>query len=210
MVNVSDGPADGGPSGGGVAGGRVSGGAVSGGGAASAAEGDVASLILSRIRDIPDYPQPGVVFKDITPLLADGPAFRQVVAALAGVYAGVDKVAGIEARGFILAAPVACLLGSGFVPIRKQGKLPGPAYAQSYDLEYGTATIEVHQDAFAPGERVLLVDDVLATGGTAAASAELVRRSGATVAGIVVLLELGFLHGRSRLPDLPVSALVAV
>ena len=119
-------------------------------------------------------------------------------------------MAGIEARGFILAAPVACVLGSGFVPIRKQGKLPGPTYAESYDLEYGTATIEVHQDAFAPGDRVLLVDDVLATGGTAAASAELVRRSGATVAGIVVLLELGFLDGRSRLPGLPVSALVAV
>ena len=189
-MNVSDGPA--------------------GGGAAGGADVDVSSVILSRIRDIPDYPQPGVVFKDITPLLADGPAFRQVVAALAGVFPGVGKVAGIEARGFILAAPVACVLGSGFVPIRKQGKLPGPTYAESYDLEYGTATIEVHQDAFAPGDRVLLVDDVLATGGTAAASAELVRRSGATVAGIVVLLELGFLDGRSRLPGLPVSALVAV
>jgi adenine phosphoribosyltransferase len=186
MVNASDGPGE------------------------SGAGADLSALILSRIRDIPDYPQPGVMFKDITPLLADGPAFRQVVAALAGVYAGVDKVAGIEARGFILAAPVACALGSGFVPIRKQGKLPGPAYAETYALEYGTATIEVHQDAFAPGDRVLLVDDVLATGGTAAASAELVRRSGATVAGIVVLLELGFLDGRSRLPHLPVSALVAV
>jgi adenine phosphoribosyltransferase len=182
-MNVSDGPAGGGAAGGGSA----------GGGSAGGADVDVSSVILSRIRDIPDYPQPGVVFKDITPLLADGPAFRQVVAALAGVYPGVDKVAGIEARGFILAAPVACVLGSGFVPIRKQGKLPGPTYAESYDLEYGTATIEVHQDAFAPGDRVLLVDDVLATGGTAAASAELVRRSGATVAGIVVLLELGFL-----------------
>ena len=186
MVNVSDGPGE------------------------SGASADLAALILSRIRDIPDYPQPGVMFKDITPLLADGPAFAQVVTALAGVYPGVDKVAGIEARGFILAAPVACALGSGFVPIRKQGKLPGPSYAETYALEYGTATIEVHQDAFAPGDRVLLVDDVLATGGTAAASADLVRRSGATVAGIVVLLELGFLDGRSRLPGLPVSALVAV
>ena len=186
MVNVSDGPGE------------------------SAASAELSALILSRIRDIPDYPQPGVMFKDITPLLADGPAFRQVVAALAGVYSGVDKVAGIEARGFILAAPVACALGSGFVPIRKQGKLPGPSYAETYALEYGTATIEVHQDAFAPGDRVLLVDDVLATGGTAAASADLVRRSGATVAGVVVLLELGFLDGRSRLPGLPVSALVAV
>jgi adenine phosphoribosyltransferase len=186
MVNVSDGPGE------------------------SGASAELSALILSRIRDIPDYPQPGVMFKDITPLLADGPAFREVVAALAGVYTGVDKVAGIEARGFILAAPVACALGSGFVPIRKQGKLPGPSYAETYALEYGTATIEVHQDAFAPGDRVLLVDDVLATGGTAAASADLVRRSGATVAGVVVLLELGFLDGRSRLPGLPVTALVAV
>jgi adenine phosphoribosyltransferase len=186
MVNVSDGPGE------------------------SGASAELSALILSRIRDIPDYPQPGVMFKDITPLLADGPAFRQVVAALAGVCSGVDKVAGIEARGFILAAPVACALGSGFVPIRKQGKLPGPSYAETYALEYGTATIEVHQDAFAPGDRVLLVDDVLATGGTAAASADLVRRSGATVAGVAVLLELGFLDGRSRLPGLPVSALVAV
>ena len=194
MLNVSDNPD-------GSAGDRSAG---------LASSADLTSLIQSRIRDIPDYPQPGVVFKDITPLLADGPAFRQVVAALAEGHADVDKVAGIEARGFILAAPVACLLGAGFVPIRKQGKLPGPAYAQSYELEYGTATIEVHQDAFAPGDRVLLVDDVLATGGTAAASAELVRRSGATVAGIMVLLELGFLSGRSRLAGLPVSALVAV
>src|SRR5580698_6184626 len=151
---------------------------------------DIAELIRSRLRDVADYPQPGVTFKDITPLLADGAAFAAVVGALASGYDGVDKVAGIEARGFILAAPVAIALGAGFVPVRKAGKLPGPTYAQSYDLEYGSATIEVHQDAFAPGERVLIVDDVLATGGTAAASAELVRRSGATVADIVVILEL--------------------
>jgi adenine phosphoribosyltransferase len=171
---------------------------------------DLAGLIKSRIRDVPDYPQPGVMFKDITPLLADGPAFAEVVDALAEGHAGVDKVAGIEARGFILAAPVACALGAGFVPVRKQGKLPGPSFAETYDLEYGTATIEVHQDAFQPGDRVLIVDDVLATGGTAAASAELVRRSGATIEGIVVLLELGFLAGRSKLPGLPVHALLAV
>jgi len=175
-----------------------------------AAEAALASLISARIRDIADYPQPGVIFKDITPLLADAPAFAEIVAGLAAGHAGVNKVAGIEARGFILAAPVACSLGAGFVPIRKQGKLPGPAFAQSYELEYGSATIEVHQDAFQPGDRVLIVDDVLATGGTAAASAELVRRSGATVAAIVVLLELGFLDGRSKLPDLPVRALLAV
>ena len=194
-MNVSDGPAGGGAAGGGSAGG---------------ADVDVSSVILSRIRDIPDYPQPGVVFKDITPLLADGPAFRQVVAALAGVYPGVDKVAGIEARGFILAAPVAIQLGAGFVPVRKQGKLPGPTYAQSYDLEYGSATIEVHQDAFGPGERVLVVDDVLATGGTAAATAELVRKAGAEVTGIAVILELSFLHGRPRLPDVPIRSLLVV
>jgi adenine phosphoribosyltransferase len=178
----------------------------------------VSELLTTHIRDIQDYPQPGVLFKDITPLLADGAAFHQVIAALAhghhrradGAAAGVDKVAGIEARGFILAAPVACALGAGFVPIRKAGKLPAPAYAQSYDLEYGQATIEVHQDAFAPGDRVLIVDDVLATGGTAAASAELVRRSGATVAEIAVLLELGFLNGRSKLAGLPVRALLGV
>ena len=142
-------------------------------------------LISTRIRDVPDYPQPGIVFKDITPLLADGAAFAAVVDALAAGHGRIDKVAGIEARGFILAAPVARSLGAGFVPVRKQGKLPGATYAESYELEYGTATIEVHTDAFEPGERVLIVDDVLATGGTAAATASLVRRSGAEVAGIV-------------------------
>ena len=160
---------------------------------------------------MPDYPKPGVLFKDITPLLADPAAFAATVAGLAeGYEAVVDKVAGIEARGFILAAPVACTLGAGFVPVRKQGKLPGPSYAQTYDLEYGTATIELHQDAFSPGERVLIVDDVLATGGTAAATAELVRRCGATVEAVVVLLELGFLDGRAALNGLPVRALVTV
>ena len=157
---------------------------------------EIAELIKARVRDIADYPQPGVMFKDITPLLADGAAFAAVVSALASSHDGVDKVAGIEARGFILAAPVAFQLGAGFVPVRKQGKLPAPTYAQSYELEYGTATIEVHQDAFAPGERVLIVDDVLATGGTGAATAELVRKAGAEVTGIAVILELSFLHGR--------------
>jgi len=171
---------------------------------------DVAELLRSRIRDIRDYPQPGIVFKDITPLLADGPAFAATVAELASGHADVDKVAGIEARGFILAAPVAYALNAGFVPVRKQGKLPAGTYAQSYELEYGTATLEVHTDAFAPGERVLIVDDVLATGGTAAATAELVLRSGAIVAGIEVLLELDFLQGRAKLPELPVRALLTV
>jgi adenine phosphoribosyltransferase len=167
-------------------------------------------FLLARIRDVPDYPQPGIVFKDITPLLADGAAFATVVAQLAVGHEGVDKVAGIEARGFILAAPVACSLGAGFVPVRKHGKLPFETYAQSYALEYGSATIEIHTDAFAPGDRVLIVDDVLATGGTAAATAALVRRSGATVVGINVLLELGFLAGRERLAGLQVRSLLAV
>jgi adenine phosphoribosyltransferase len=171
---------------------------------------DIADLIATKIRNVPDYPQPGVLFKDITPLLADGAAFAAVVAALAAGSPDVTKVAGIEARGFILAAPVAYTLGAGFVPVRKQGKLPAGTYAESYALEYGIATLEVHTDAFDPADRVLIVDDVLATGGTAAATASLIRRAGATVTGIVVLLELGFLGGRGKLPDLPVRSLVTV
>jgi adenine phosphoribosyltransferase len=171
---------------------------------------DLTRLIARRIRDVPDYPQPGVVFKDITPLLADGEAFNAVISALATAHGPVDKVAGIEARGFILAAPVASRLGAGFVPIRKKGKLPGATYAQDYQLEYGTATIEVLTDAFDPADRVLVIDDVLATGGTARATADLVHRAGAEVAGIAVLLELSFLNGRAKLADLPVSALLTI
>ena len=171
---------------------------------------ELTQLIATLVRDIPDYPQRGVVFKDITPLLSDGPAFSAVVDALAALYGPVDKVAGIEARGFILAAPVACRLGAGFVPIRKKGKLPGVTFAQDYDLEYGTATVEVLTDAFSPGDRVLVIDDVLATGGTARATADLVQRTGAQVAGLGVLLELSFLKGRGKLPGLPVSALLTV
>ena len=190
----------------------------------ASAHSDLPGLISARIRDIPDYPQPGIVFKDITPLLADGDAFAAVVSAMAeGSGAGegglgqgvgglgrIDKVVGIEARGFILAAPVACCLRAGFVPVRKQGKLPAETLAESYQLEYGTATVEVHVDAFRPGDRVLIVDDVLATGGTAAASVRLVRRSGAEVAAVSVLLELGFLGGRAKLPDVEVRSLLAV
>jgi adenine phosphoribosyltransferase len=171
---------------------------------------DVAELIAARIREIPDYPTRGVMFKDITPLLADGPAFRQVVDALAGSFGPVDKVAGIEARGFILAAPVACRLEAGFVPVRKKGKLPAATFSEDYELEYGTATLEVHQDAFGPSDRVLIVDDVLATGGTARATADLVRRTGAKVAGIAVLMELSFLHPMDKVGDLPVAALLTV
>jgi adenine phosphoribosyltransferase len=204
----------------------------------ASADSDLPGLISAKIRDIPDYPQPGVLFKDITPLLADGAAFAAVVSAMAegsrgdgsgfgqgagglGQGAGglgqevgglgpIDKVVGVEARGFILAAPVACCLGAGFVPVRKQGKLPAATLAESYQLEYGTATVEVHVDAFQPGDRVLIVDDVLATGGTAAASVSLVRRSGAEVAAVSVLLELGFLGGRARLPDVEVRSLLVV
>ena len=171
---------------------------------------DIAGLITSHIRDVPDYPQPGIVFKDITPLLAEPKVFRAVVDALAASFGPVDKVVGIEARGFILAAPVAYQTGAGFVPVRKKGKLPSATFAQEYQLEYGTATVEVHQDAFQPGDRVLIVDDVLATGGTARATASLVRQCDAEVVGIAVLMELSFLNGRSALPGLDVRALLTV
>jgi adenine phosphoribosyltransferase len=178
---------------------------------AEASEDDeLTRLVKSRVRDVPDYPQPGVVFKDITPLLADGKAFSAVVDGLAALYGPVDKVVGIEARGFILAAPVACRIGAGFVPVRKKGKLPGATFAQDYVLEYGTATLEVLTDAFQPSDRVLVIDDVLATGGTAQATVNLVRRFGAEVTGFAVLIELSFLNGRAKLPDLPVTALLTV
>ncbi|MDA0635715.1 adenine phosphoribosyltransferase [Nonomuraea sp. MCN248] len=167
------------------------------------------TTILERIRDVPDYPKPGVVFKDITPLLADHTAFHAVVDGLADGFEA-DKVVGIEARGFIVAAPVAYREGAGFVPVRKKGKLPAAVLEESYDLEYGSATIEVHDDAFSPGDRVLIVDDVLATGGTAAAAVELVRRAGAEVAGVAVLMELAFLKGRERLPGVEIRSLVIV
>jgi adenine phosphoribosyltransferase len=174
------------------------------------------TMLATLIRDVPDFPSPGIVFKDISPLLADHTGFTAVVEALAACgrdEAGtpsVDKVVGIEARGFILAAPVALALGAGFVPVRKAGKLPGPTYAQSYALEYGEATLEVHRDALAAGDRVLVVDDVLATGGTVEATAQLVRRSGAVVTAVAVLIELGFLSGRQRLQQLHLSALTTL
>lgn len=163
--------------------------------------------------DVPDFPEPGIVFKDITPVLADHDAFTATIEALASVGrdgAGspvVDKVVGMEARGFILAAPVALALGCGFVPVRKVGKLPRETHAISYALEYGEATLEMHRDAISEGDRVLLVDDVLATGGTARATRELIERSGGTCLGLAVLMELGFLPGRTTVGDLPVHAL---
>jgi adenine phosphoribosyltransferase len=164
------------------------------------------------VRDVADYPTPGVVFKDITPLLADSDGFAAVVDGLVDGYrdARLDLVVGIEARGFILAAPVAYRLGAGFVPVRKKGKLPLATIEQSYQLEYGSATLEMHADAITPGSRVLVVDDVLATGGTAEATAALVRRVGGEVVGLSVLLELSFLHGRDRLAGLDVHALRTV
>ena len=181
--------------------------------------GSVASLDeqLDRlIRDVPDFPQPGVTFKDITPLLADHDAFTAVVRALAEAGRDadgntvVDKVVGMEARGFILAAPVALALGAGFVPVRKAGKLPGDTHTVSYSLEYGHATLEVHADSIAEGDRVLLVDDVLATGGTADATRQLVERSGGRVRAFAVLLELGFLHGRDAIGDVTLHSLRTV
>ncbi|POM23227.1 Adenine phosphoribosyltransferase [Actinomadura rubteroloni] len=173
---------------------------------------DLDGLIRDRIRDVVDYPKPGVVFKDITPLLADHVAFAGVVDAIVNHHGRgtVDKIVGIEARGFILAAPIAYHFGAGFVPVRKKGKLPSATYERSYDLEYGTETIEVHADAFTPGERVLIVDDVLATGGTARAAADLVARGGGDVVGLSVLMELSFLGGRDRIGNLDVHSLVTV
>ncbi|MBG0831264.1 adenine phosphoribosyltransferase [Planomonospora sp. ID67723] len=170
---------------------------------------DLSRLILDRIRDVPDYPRPGVLFKDITPLLADPEAFSAVTDEFAGLHE-VDKIVGIEARGFILGAPAAYKARAGFVPMRKKGKLPSETLDESYDLEYGSATIEVHRDAFAPGDRVLIVDDVLATGGTARAAVELVRRAGAEVVAVAVLMELDFLKGRERLAGVELHPLVIV
>ena len=171
----------------------------------------ISEVVASRLRDIPDFPVAGVVFKDFTPLLSDGPALRAVVQDIASRYAGsVDVIVGIEARGLILGAAVAYELGIGFVPVRKAGKLPGETHSAQYDLEYGSAVIEVHADAFTDGKRALIMDDVLATGGTAQAACELVESAGATVEAVEVVLELCFLHGRSKLAGRPVHAMLSV
>ena len=157
--------------------------------------------LRALIRDVPDFPQEGIVFKDITPLLADDDAFAAAIDLIVVHYGrgNIDKVVGIEARGFILASPVAYHFGAGFVPVRKEGKLPWDSEREEYDLEYGKAVLEIHKDAIRPGERVLIVDDVLATGGTARATARLVERLGGKVIGIACLIELGFLRGRESL-----------
>lgn len=168
-----------------------------------------AGLVADMVVDVADFPKTGVLFKDLTPLFADGKAFRGVIDAIAARYEGTfDVVVGVEARGFVLAAAVAYAAGVGVVPVRKAGKLPRVAHAASYALEYGTATLEISEGAFRPGQRVLVVDDVLATGGTADATLDLVQRAGGELAGFVVLIELGFLGGRERLADRPVHALL--
>lgn len=173
--------------------------------------------LTALIRDVPDFPEPGVLFKDITPMLADHDGFAEVIDALAEAGRDtdsgetvIDKVVGMEARGFILAAPVALALGAGFVPVRKAGKLPREAHAVSYSLEYGEATLEVHRDGIGAGERVLMVDDVLATGGTVEATRQLVEACGGVATGASVLMELSFLDPRAVTGDLPISTLLTV
>jgi adenine phosphoribosyltransferase len=157
--------------------------------------------LKTKIRHVPDFPKPGILFYDITTLLNDRQGFRDTVEALAAPYRDqrIEQVVGIESRGFILGAAVASLLGAGFVPIRKPGKLPSKAYREDYALEYGTDGLEVHEDAVRPGQRVLVVDDVLATGGTAKAASSLVRRLGGELVGLSFLIELNFLRGRDKL-----------
>jgi adenine phosphoribosyltransferase len=173
------------------------------------AAGDVARL-GALVRDIADFPEPGVVFKDITPLLADAAAFTLAVDGVVDHFAGagIDVVVGVEARGFIVAAPVAYRFGAGFVPVRKAGKLPWEIEREEYDLEYGSGLLEIHRDGVQPGQRVLIVDDVLATGGTAAATATLVEGLGGTVAGMGFILELAFLGGRAKVATHDVVSLL--
>lgn len=166
--------------------------------------------LTSLIRDIPDFPEPGVVFKDITPVLADGRALTVLVDALAEPYKNlaISKVAGIEARGFTLATPVADRLDAGFIPVRKAGKLPHETVREDYELEYGIDALEIHVDSVVEGERILLVDDVIATGGTAAAAVRLLQSVGADVVGFAVFIELSFLGGAAKLDGVPLHALV--
>jgi adenine phosphoribosyltransferase len=169
-----------------------------------------AAEIASAIRNVPDFPKPGIQFKDITPVLADARLFAGTIDLLtSGLEPGdIDAVVGIDARGFIFAAAAAIKLQAGFVPVRKKGKLPFRTFEQEYQLEYGVATVAVHEDALKPGSRVLLIDDLLATGGTAAAAAALVQRLGAQIIQIAFLIELSFLSGRNRLEQYPIKSLV--
>lgn len=162
------------------------------------------------IRAIPDFPKDGILFRDITTLLQDPAGLNHTIDRLVEIYAdqSIDYVAGIESRGFIFGTPLACRLSAGFVPIRKPGKLPAPTYLMEYELEYGTDRLEVHQDAFRPGSRVLIVDDLLATGGTAAAAAQLIEKTGSSLIGFAFIIELLDLGGRQKLPDLPIHTLI--
>ncbi len=172
---------------------------------------ELSALVEENIGLIPDFPEPGVLFRDITPLIANGPAFKKLIETLADRYRGkIDYVAGLESRGFILAAPIAAELGIGMLTARKKGKLPGPVISVDYDLEYGQATLELRPETVPAGARVLIVDDVLATGGTARAAIELIEGCGAQVVGIVVLLELVELGGRSRLAGYQTETVVEV
>jgi len=166
--------------------------------------------LAAHIKDVPDFPKPGIVFKDITPLLGNAAAFTAAIDRIAEPFQGrgIQVVAGIESRGFLLAAPVACRLQAGLAPIRKKGKLPRRTKSATYDLEYGQDSIEAHVDAFPAGAKVLLVDDVLATGGTAKAACELIEAIGGTVAGACFLIELGSLGGRAKLAGRDVRALI--
>ena len=168
------------------------------------------ALLRARVRDVPDFPRPGILFRDLTPLMGDGAAMRAAVDLLAeaAVHHRPELVVAIESRGFIFGAPVAASLGVGFVPVRKPGKLPHKTRRRSYDLEYGTDALEMHADAVVEGARVVIVDDLLATGGTAAATVELVREIGGQVVGAVFVVELELLRGRDRLAGVPVEALL--
>lgn len=169
-----------------------------------------ADSLRSAVRDVVDFPQPGIIFKDITPILADATLFRQSISMLCDTAGGmkIDKVVGIDARGFIFAAAVADRIGAGFVPVRKKGKLPWKTLQTAYSLEYGEAIIELHQDAIQPGESVLLVDDLLATGGTAEAAVKMLDELGANLVGISFLIELSFLNGRERLSPHTVTSIL--
>ncbi|MGQ0717244.1 MAG: adenine phosphoribosyltransferase [Pseudonocardiales bacterium] len=171
---------------------------------------DLAALLVPLIREVPDFPEPGVLFRDLAPLLADATVFRAVVDALVAPTPQVDVVVGVEARGFLLGASAAYALGAGVVGVRKPGKLPVVSDREAYALEYGVAALELAEGALRPGQRALVIDDVLATGGTVAATCALVERSGAAVSGIAVLLEIGSLRGRDRLGDRPLHALLTI
>ena len=165
--------------------------------------------LRSHIRDVPDFPKPGIVFKDITPLLAHPQAFRATIDRIVDPFRGrVDMVLGIESRGFIIGAPVAYALGTGVALVRKPGKLPAQTHSASYALEYGTDSLEIHHDAFAPPKRILVVDDLLATGGTASAAIELARRCGGEVVACAFVIELAFLGGRRRLAEMEILSLI--